>query len=338
MLHHGRIGAFATAAALALALLAPSTSMAAHDLVIYKAEQQVDLDSDNQDVTVSCQPGDHALDGMWRVDHADQDDYVAYLDLLKDAVDVQKAAASGPNDSAYSFNFEKIAIGRVQVKVFVTCLGDKTSGGPHTHSFTAGAFDSSVPATYHTVPLVVPGGTTQTIDSSSYTCPGKRIVVSPGYAVTAVTNNNDSPVSTEPEPGMTRLLESDLTSSAMNTWRWTFQNPPGLDSTITLTWRCLALKVPTGGFDKHKLTTKYRTNGSPAPQLAKKRVSEVQLNCGDHYKAIVAGFRIDPLDYAHVWFLGMDPRIKSRAFRFLNDDTVTHPVTFNGICLNYRTT
>jgi hypothetical protein len=341
MLNHGRHGAFAAAVVIALALIAPGTAMAGHDLVIYKVEKQVDLVSDQQDTTVSCASGDHALDGMWRIDHADQDDDVPFLTLMADPADVLQASATGPDDSEYTFRFEKIAIGKVQAKVWVTCLADETSGGAHNHSFNS-AFDQTVPASYHSTTLAVPGGTAQTVDSSSFTCGAKKLLVSPGYDVTSVTNNNDSPADSEPEPGMNRLLESNLkTANNLRVWRWSFSNPAGLDSVITLTWRCLSIKVPTSvpAPDKHKLIAKYRANGSPAPQLAKQKISEVQLNCGDHYKAIVAGFRIDPTDYAFVYYLGMDPRIKQRAFRFLNiDGAATHPVTFNGICVNYRTT
>ena len=81
--------------------LGPSTAIAGHDLVMYKAEIQVDLVSDKQDHTVSCDVGDHVLDGMWRVDHADQDDYVAELPLIAGAVDVLQAYPS--SDRTYTF-------------------------------------------------------------------------------------------------------------------------------------------------------------------------------------------------------------------------------------------
>ena len=106
--------------------------------------------------------------------------------------------------------------------------------------------------------------------------------------------------------------------------------------------------MPQNGFDKHKLDLEVPRAGDPQPQEA--RVSEGQCNCGDHYKAIVAGFSIpqnvgdmgsyyddgegliDPPTslnaFNNVFYLGMDPRPKSRAYRFLNDGTSTDPVTF----------
>src|SRR4051794_34717246 len=111
---HGRTGALAAAAFAALAILAPGSALASHDLSIYKAEAHLDLVADEGSTTVSCMPGDHALDGMWRVDHADQDDYVAPRDLIAGAVDV--LAAYPTDDRTYTFSFDKNAIGRVQVK------------------------------------------------------------------------------------------------------------------------------------------------------------------------------------------------------------------------------
>src|SRR5205085_2442763 len=144
--------------------------------VIYKAEKQVDLISDEQDTSVSCLPGDHAIDGMWRIDHADQDDFVPFLDLMKTAADVVQANATGPDDSTYSFRFEKNAIGKVLAKIWVTCLQDATSGGLHNHSF-ASAFDTVTPGTYHTASVIVPPGGFNTVDSSSVACSGKKFVV-----------------------------------------------------------------------------------------------------------------------------------------------------------------
>ncbi len=67
------------------ALLVPATAFAGVDLKIYKQEAQVDLSADEATFSVNCQPGDHALDGMWRIDHVDQDLYIADLDNLRTA-------------------------------------------------------------------------------------------------------------------------------------------------------------------------------------------------------------------------------------------------------------
>jgi hypothetical protein len=331
MLIHGRNGALALVVT-ALALIAPATASAGHDLVIYKAEKHVTLVADEKSETVSCDSGDHALDGMWRIDHADQDEYVAPLDLIKGAVDVLQAAPT--SDDTYTFSFVKNAIGNVQLKIWVTCLKDQTQGGSHNHDFST-AFSaystSSVPASPFSVG---PGATV----SATGSCTGKTVLVSPGFTTTipAGGNTNNNPPDSDPEPGMNRLLESNYTSPSMKTWQWTFRNPAGITSNVTVTWRCLNIKVPqTPGTDKHKLVAKHRTLTANLPA---QKVTEVRLDCKDMYKAAVAGFTIAPADWDYVWYLGMDPRPKQRAFRFVNSDALVHPVTVKALCINYRTT
>ena len=197
MLIHGRNGALALVVT-ALALIAPSAA-SAHDLVVYKAEKHVTLVADEKTETVSCDANDHALDGMWRIDHADQDDYVAPLDLIKGAVDVLQAAPTG--DSEYSFSFVKNAIGNVQLKMWVTCLKDTTQGGSHHHDF------STALSAFHTSAATPVGGAGATVTSAS--CPNKTLLVSPGFTTSNVSNTNNIPTDSDPEPGMNRLVESN---------------------------------------------------------------------------------------------------------------------------------
>ena len=102
---------------------------------------------------------------------------------------------------------------------------------------------------------------------------------------------------------------------------------------------------------------KFRTaTYNPNP----KSVSEARLNCGDAYKGIVGGFAIDDTGgvattasdgtglispppnatmFDNVFYLGMDPRIKQRAFRFVNRGTSnSYNVQLALLCVNYRTT
>jgi hypothetical protein len=177
-------------------------------------------------------------------------------------------------------------------------------------------------------------------------------------------------VGTDPTAGVNRLYKSS--SSNGNDWQWKWENtalPLNYTFDLTVYWRCLKLKVPQGGFDKHKLVTKFKNPKTFNPP--KNRVSEGQYNCGDHYKAIVAGFTIgdddegttyvgpnipDQGSYAkdgtgllsvmptnnafnNVFFLGMDPRPKQRAYRFVNRSTTTnYNVILKAHCINYRTT
>lgn len=384
---HGRTGALATAVVIGLAVLTPSSALAGHDLGIYKNEAHLDLSSDEGATSVKCQPGDHAIDGMWRVDHADQDDYVQPLDLIAGAVDVLQAAPTA--DDTYSFSFTKNAIGRVQVKVWVTCLADKTIGGSHTHSFTTSAgfvksngttaalaignFETDTQTATGTGSTTVPVTTTidtnktgagQAVDKN---CPSGTLLVSPGFS--AGTFMDTVPAATSPSPGMMRLFASNSTNTPTTNrdWVWKFENsalPSGYTVAITTYWRCLKIRVPAGP-DKHKLVPKFRAKTfNPTGN----KVSEAQLNCGDHYKAILAGFSIpraitlandlatadslgqsglfpaSALASSHtafndVYYLGMDPRIKQRAYRFVNRGaTGTWPIALSTLCINYRTT
>jgi hypothetical protein len=349
------------------ALALPSTALAGHDLVIYKQEAHVDLSADELVTSVSCNPGDHVLDGMWRIDHADQDDYVPGLELISGAVDVISAYPS--SDSTYTFSFVKNAIGRAQVKIFVTCLAAKTSGDAHQHTLNAFVkSDGTTPA------LASYDSTTQTVTgvggflkttANATACPAGTRLVSPGFQSTNITDGTNP---TDPSAGMMRLYKSS--SSNGNDWQWKWENsalPTGYKVDVTAYWRCLKIKVPQSGFDKHKLIFKFKNPKTFNP--GKNKVSEGQYNCGDHYKAIVAGFTIGDDDggtvgpaavdvasfasdgsglfstppsgsaFNNVFYLGMDPRPKTRAFRFSNRSTTrTYDVILRALCLNYRTT
>ncbi len=67
---------------------------------------------------------------MWRVDSADSDDYLSDADNLIHAVDVVEAYAS--DSRSYTFRFEKNAIGKVQMKIWVTCPPGRRPGASTT--------------------------------------------------------------------------------------------------------------------------------------------------------------------------------------------------------------
>ena len=372
MSHHGRRGALAIAATLVCALALPSTALAGHDLVIYKQEAHVDLSADDYTTSVSCNPGDHVLDGMWRIDHADQDDYIPGLELISGAVDVTSAYPS--SDSTYTFTFWKNAIGRAQVKIFVTCLANQTSGDAHQHTFASTGVQPNLSFTkadatstgFDTSTQTVTGtGTLIKTTANAATCPNGYRLVSPGFQTTNIKDNLGN--ATDASAGMMRLFKS--TSSNGNDWQWKWENsalPTGYKIDVTVYSRCLKVKVPVNGFDKHKLTFRFKNPKTFNP--GKNRVSEGQYNCGDHYKAIVAGFSIPEDDggtgpaavdvasygsdgsglfstppsgsaFNNVFYLGMDPRPKTRAYRFSNRSTTrTYDVILRALCLNYRTT
>jgi hypothetical protein len=160
-----------------------------------------------------------------------------------------------------------------------------------------------------------------------------------------------------------RMYESNSLVNARD-WTWKFETsalPQNFTMDIVTKWRCLKLKIPKATFDNHKLVAKWKNPKTFNPGFD--RVSEGQYNCGSHYKAIVAGFRIPENDggvdassysktgfgllstppsnsaFNNVFYLGMDPRPKSRAYRFVNRHaTDTFDVILTALCLNYRTT
>lgn len=360
MRHHARHGTLVTVAVIALGLLAPGAAFG-HDLGIYKNEAQVDLVSDEQTASVGCDGTDQALDGMWRIDHADQDDDVEPMALISGAADV--LAASPSSGSTYSFTFAKNAVGRVQAKIWVLCLKSTTQGGAHTHSLT-GAFtqaDGSTPGFESTTQNDLAGSASVTaplVSSATGSCPNGTRLVSPGFAASDFRSGG---VASDPPAGVMRLFESISTTGA--NWSWKFENsalPAGDTLDLTTTYRCLRIKVPQGAYDKHKLVTKFKNPVTATP--AADRASTRLYTCGSFYKAVVSGFRIatDPADlpnygkdgeglfatttsstaFNNLFYLGMDPRPRTRAFRFANRHATndTNTVTLRSLCLNYRTT
>jgi hypothetical protein len=324
-------------AAAVLALTLPASALAGHDLGIYKAETQVNLTSDEQFATVGCKPGDHALDGMWRIDHADQDDDDRWKTAIARSVDVLEAF---PIDgSTYRFQFVKQAIGRAQAKVFVTCLQAQTAwdeGHAHKVEILPALTQShaGLGKTELTPDWTAAGGTAE--------CPAGTWAATPGFRVT-------SPASDLIEPGTGRLYASHYADSRMRNWRWAFQLPP-TGGQVDLTLRCLKIRVQTlsGGSapagNRHKLIGRYQQY---SPTYRKKRVDEGQTSCGSHYKAVVSGFALDPAQIGSelnswsttkLWYLGQDPRIKTRAVRVLNSGPAEQSVDTRSLCLNDRTT
>jgi hypothetical protein len=328
--------------ALALSLLAlavPGQALAGHDLYVYKAEQQVDMDSDDQVTDLGCKPGDHVLDGMWRLDHADQDDDDHWQTAIARSVDVIQA--SPIDGSTYRFHFVKQAIGRAQLKVFVTCLAAETDVAKgHKHSFAVSDFFHQTQSGWDNTEIVPDWD--WDAGNGETACPAGTWAVSPGFEFT-------SPVSDEIEPGSGRMYASQYSSHTMRNWKWAFQFPSS-GGQVDLTLRCLRIRVDTVSSgsapagDRHKLVGRYLQY---SPSFRKRRADDGQSTCGAAYKAVVSGFAIDPAfvgsglnDWSatKLWYLGMDPRIKTRALRVLNSSGVARLVDMRTLCLNYRTT
>lgn len=346
--HGRRKGLLALAGALAVPLFLPGAALAAHDLRLYKVEKQVTIDSDGAVETVSCtSSNDYALDGMWRIDHVDYDEDVLFKDLIV-STDVLQAANASADPSRYDFAFTKNAIGRVQLKVFVTCLENRTaSDASHTHGFNVSAQKVIGPASlaagdHDFGDYQDAAGPRQfTVDQDTATpgmqpCLPNEVVVSPSFTVSPTSPATEVPDEYgRPIASTLARLPAANGYASRQTWRWKFRIAQPVDVAVSV--RCLKIKVTAAvpaGPSKHKLIVKR--NKDATQPFGANSVSEKSLICGAHYKAVVAGWELAAPDFT--WFLGMDPRIKSRAYRAFNSDSSAQNVNLTALCFNYRTT
>lgn len=342
----------------AATLMGPAAAFGAHDIYVYKLDKQVLVNQDEMSASLTCKRTvggtdyyDYAVDGMWRIDHADQDD-PPQTDADLASTEVTQAELNG-DGSTYDFNFIKNANGDVQLKVFVTCLRmDTDTAYGHSH------------------PLELDGGIqTAAISgvtgpsSASGSCPDDEVLISPGFRYTPGTLGDPTgrELASYPLDPMTKAARYERT--------WTFDMQAAGD-TAYLSYRCLKIKVgaATAGNSKHKLGVRFwgthwqpgappNTNGvsvftttlTPDPLTrpgGEGRYDEVQSICGDHSKGLVSawwqgdggGFPSDAGDNKdEVTYLGQDPRLKSRSFRFLTEVS-GHQVTTGLLCFNNRTT
>jgi len=306
-----------TGAVIALALAALPASASAvtatkHHLDMYKAEQHITLpEYDTNEYSLSCPNGDIAADGMWRIDEVGpynaqlaDDDELPWT--IADGVSV--LAAYPVDNSTYKFVFQNNTSETAQLKIWVTCLGSKTAADTHQHSLI-------------TTPIVGPNhiaGTNLQAFPHANMCDANDIVISPGFQITA---------------GAARIVGS-YGSSNLRDWTWKFRvSTPG--TSINVYARCL--KNFTGYYGgapknhRHKIYAYYTT--SPVQHFDKGNgVYEHQIECRQDQKGLVGGF--DVSGNPSWWWLGMDPRIKTRAFKTFGTSAGG---SYSVICVNDRT-
>lgn len=347
MLNHGRKRTHWVLGAVFAALLCLPGSALAHDLQVYKAEKQVDLNSDDNSDYVDCRSGDYALDGMWRIDHVDYDEDMPFVDLMT-STDVLQAERDPVLANRYNFRFVKNSLGRTQLKLFVTCLSSETaSDSSHEHPFVYSGPKAASPTDIAAATNV--NNTDVTIDdfavdedasqAGNQACKVGEVAVSPGWRVS---RNGGGDVAEQ----WGRITGSTLFGSQVlpkgtanrNSWQWRFRVNDNVGDNVDLAVSvyCLRLKVgpASSGTSKHRLTVKR--NKDYLASLPGDAITERSINCGDHYKAMVAGWWLT--DPVNTWYMGMDPRLKSRAFRFLNGNAPAETVELSALCFNYRTT
>jgi hypothetical protein len=348
MLNLGRKRAqWALGAVFTALLCLPGSALAAHDLNVYKAEKQVDLNSDDNTDFVDCRTGDYALDGMWRIDHVDYDEDMPFVDLMT-STDVLQAERDPVLANRYNFRFVKNSLGRTQVKLFVACLAsDTASDSSHTHTFVysgpkaASAADIAAATNVNNTDVTIDDFAVDADPSQAgnQACGVGEVAVSPGWNVS---RNGGGDVAEQwgRITGSTLFGTQVLPKGAANRnswkWRWHVNNNPGDNVDLSVSVYCLRIKVgpASSGTTKHKLT--IRRNKDYLASLPGNAITERSLVCGDHYKAMVAGWWLT--DPVNTWYMGMDPRLKSRAFRFLNGNAPTETVELAALCFNYRTT
>lgn len=306
-----------------------------HEVYMYKVEKQVDLgefpDGDTHD-HLYCNDGDIALDGMWRVDHVDQydpsdadpDDPVTYNDE-RDVV-VYASYPDGADDRKWHFRLENLAQGSAQVKLFITCVrGHTEATANHAHDVVISQVytDSSHNA-------LVAGANEFDFNG---TCDPGYYAAAPGFNF-----KNDE---------YNQIFRSWPITGARS-WHWAFKvTDPNPDLDVYV--RCLRKKVSSefgpGASKKHThqipMTFRPGLGGFSTTVAPQDRSVERRFDCdqgaGDYhnYKAMVGAFWIE--DPFHTWFLGMDPRPKQRAFRFLWDGGGSNQIYLGALCVRART-
>jgi hypothetical protein len=316
----------AALASFAFAASASADVSTQHFLTMYKVEQHVDLQGEFPNQAFHehnfCNAGDYAVDGMWRIDHVDQAN--PQTGDFGDASSVQIDASYGDdvNPAKWHFRGFNNATGRAQLKLFTTCLGNTTTNvAGHSHNITlSNRFDDPHPA--------LPNGPNE-FDHAN-TCPAGQIPVAPGFNFTAADPGGGF-------AGSGRVYRSWPTASLQG-WHWAFLVSNG-PSDLTVYLRCLTIKTAAAGAGPHAHNIIYNWHDGYGGILRHQPVSndqgfEQREDCGDHEKGLLGAFWIN--DPFHVYYLGMDPRIKQRAFRFWNQGGGDDGVYVNALCVNDR--
>jgi hypothetical protein len=302
-----------------LAVLAVAMPTAAADAKpshfprLYKVEQHVDLEGEDGFYDLSCKGTDIAIDGMYRIDAVDQDNEFTRLELLNS---VWQVASYPLSDTDWRFRFTPTLGGDVQVKLWLTCLGRQTEPNNHQHQWFL--TQQQVPAPYP----AVPAGPFE-IDHGAGDCAAGEIPVQTGWQLTA------------PAGGELHPYRSWPTANLRN-WHWGVLL--GQVSDVVLYRSCLSLKSTATNGHRHRLVTTFKPGFGGSLRLipAIDNRTDETLDCGEHYKGMHGSWWIN--DPFHLWWFGMEPRIKSRTFWFGWDGLGSQQVWVGLRCFKDRTT
>jgi hypothetical protein len=305
----------ALVAAAAFAPAAGANVAAKHHLQMEKKEQHITLlASETQTYTLSCDPGDIAADGMWRLDDIPQfNAQLADEDELPwqiwQAVSVRQSESTSLG--TYTFTFRNNTSEDAQLKIFITCLGGKTAPDTHQHAWqTYTPIGMPVGGVPYPFPGVVPGPVV--MNPADYDCLPGDIFIAPSWKITQ---------------GEAEIADS-YPSATLESWTFKFEalSTPG---SVTVSGRCLKRESALTGTHYHKLYAKRIA--SPVAVFDRGNdIWEHQISCGDEQKGLVGGFK----NYGFDHWIGMDPRIKSRVYK---TSGTTGLGTFYLVCFNDRT-
>ncbi|ABL84105.1 MULTISPECIES: hypothetical protein [unclassified Nocardioides] len=350
------IGALLAPLAVVAATSAPANALPAkhkHEVYIYKVEKNLklagvgtDTVGDSTAPTLSCDPGDTVLDGMWRVKSVDQyqppppdpdedPDFPSTSTaggVYNDVRDVHVVASYPDQLDArrWNYQFENRAYGDAQLKLYVTCVRGYTEyTNSHRHQIEVQNL-TSVAASTSDHPSW--SGVRSYYEWGGAPCAAGRYFVAPGFKL-------DNPATDH------RLVGSyPKFGSAGLAWTWEFGGT-GLTS-ATFYGKCISRKVLTGASHQHALAMKHMPSADPtAGHLTSIPVGdpyEVRYSCDQDepsysgYKAAVGWFWMGNY-WEDTWFLGMEPRPKTRAYSFWNGGASSAQVTLGTLCINSRT-
>ncbi len=318
-----------------VATLASSASAAPgkpHEVTFYKVEKHVTMSGEFPDQYldehVACDPGDIALDGMWRVDHVDQ---AQPPEFLGDERDVVFTASYGDtaNPATWHFRAHNYADGDAQIKLFATCVRG-TVEQAYNHSHTVKVRNLATDTSHTALPADVDPAFGANEWDGANGCDTGELAVAPGFKL----SDDDHRV---------REFRSWPTTDFRG-WHWAFLvQDPGVD--VSLYLKCLQIKTGAASGHAHNLQWAWRPNGYAGFHggFGVAGTREVRLNCDDSpngaayqdYKAAVGAFWLD--NPWHTWFLGMDPRPKQRSYRFWYDGSGSDSYYLGALCIRART-
>lgn len=298
-----------------------------HQMSMYKVEEDLSLDAvDIGTTSLSCRDGDYAVDGMWRIAHTDfnpQLDDEAPEGGWNAYNGIQPWDSHSVGASTWRFTLYNDTSETAQVKLYVTCLNARVAPADrdaHTHRLTVGPLETAGHTLSATSPAIVQAG--------DFDCPAPAIAVAPGFEVTR---------------GDLRVFRSAPAASSLRAWEWGFY-PQAPATRVTTSIRCLRLASTADGATRrhfHRLVVREREGAIDVPADT---TADLTAQCSPYEKGLIGIFDVRPdaawtapMGGHRLWYLGMEPQIKSRVFKVWDTDADTSWAgRFGLVCVNDR--